>query len=198
MAFLIRVSEKSHRDARSRWLTAIGITALSACFLRLVDLQLIRGHAMEVASESNHTQILVEHAPRGRILDRKGRVLADNQPVFVALFSPLGLSTGDLQRILEKLSPIVEVPKGELERRLLAALRAKTMLRVSDRLTRDKAFRILQDRVHLPGVSLTIEEQRIYPQGELASHVPRVCGSNHRRRTRSIRRQGVPSRRLDR
>src|SRR5882762_380440 len=171
MAFLIRVSEKSMRDARSRWLTALGIFALAACFLRLVDLQLIHGHAMEVASENNHTQILVEHAPRGRILDRKGRVLADNQPVFVALFSPLGLVSGDLQHILDRLSPIVEVPKPELEKRLLAALRAKTMLRVSDRLSRDQAFLILQDRVHLPGVSLTIEEQRFYPQGQLASHV---------------------------
>src|SRR3977135_3236129 len=97
MAFLIRVSEKSMRDARSRWVSALGIFALGACLLRLIDLQLIRGHAMEVASENNHTQILVEHAPRGRILDRNGKILADNQPVFVAFFSPLGLASGDLQ-----------------------------------------------------------------------------------------------------
>src|SRR5882762_6047560 len=171
MAFLIRVSEKSMRDARSRWLTALGIFALAACFLRLVDLQLIHGHAMEVASENNHTQILVEHAPRGRILDRNGKILADNQPVLVAFFSPLGLKPADLKSILERLSPIVELPQVELEHRLLAALRAKTMLRVSDRLTRDQAFLILQNRVHLPGVSLTIEEQRTYPGGKLASHV---------------------------
>src|SRR5579864_5179222 len=120
MAFLIRISEKSLRAGRSRWLTAIAVAVLGACFLRLVDLQLLRGRAMEVASENNHTQILVEHAPRGRILDRNGMVLADNQPVFVALFSPLGLASSDLQHILDRLSPIVEVPKPELEKRLLA------------------------------------------------------------------------------
>ncbi len=171
MAFLIRVSEKSFRAGRARWLTAIAVAFLGAIFVRLFYLQIIRGRAMEAASENNHTQILVEHAPRGRILDRNGKILADNRPVFVAFFSPLGLSSADLQVILERLSPIVQLPKVELEHRLLAALRAKTMLRVSDRLSRDQAFQILQNRVHLPGVSLTIEEQRFYPEARLASHV---------------------------
>jgi len=171
MAFLIRISEKSLRAARARWLIVIAVASLGSCFLRLVELQLIRGRALEAASENNHTQILVEHAPRGRILDRHGKILADNQPVFVAFFSPLGLSPSDLQHILERLSPIVAVEKPELEHRLLAALRAKTMLRVSDQLSRDQAFLILQNRVHLPGVSLTIEEQRTYPGGKLACHV---------------------------
>src|SRR5882672_6138588 len=147
MAFLIKVSEKSYRAARAGWLTAIVVTCLGSIFLRLVYLQLIHGRAMEAASENNHTQILVEHAPRGRILDRHGKILADNQPVFVAFFSPLGLSPADLQHILERLSPIVAIDKPELEHRLLAALRAKTMLRVSDRLSRDQAFLILQNRV---------------------------------------------------
>ena len=37
------------------------------------------------------------------------------------------------------------------------------MTRISDRLSRAQAFEILQDRIHLPGISLTIEEQRYYP-----------------------------------
>ena len=171
MVFAVRVTDKSYRASRANWMTVFALGALGVVFLRLVDLQIVRGHAMEVASENNHTQILVEHAPRGRILDRNGKILADNQPVFVAFFSPLGLSPADLQITLEKLSPIVELPKIELEHRLLAALRAKTMFRVSDQLTREQAFLILENRVHLPGVSLTIEEQRFYPQGKLASHI---------------------------
>ena len=170
MAFLIRVSEKSVREERARWLAVIGGFFFGIIFVRLAYLQIVRGRALAAASENNHTQILVEHAPRGRILDRNGKILADNQPVFVAFFSPLGLSPADLQLTLERLSPIVGLPRPELEHRLRAALRAKTMMRVSDRLTRDQAFLILQGRVHLPGVSLTIEEQRYYPNGPLASH----------------------------
>lgn len=151
MAFFEGVSEKSIRGSRARWLIAMSLACIGACFLRLIFLQLFRGRALEEASESNHTQILVEHAPRGRILDRHGEVLAGDQPVFVALFSPLGFSPTELQSVLTRLSPIVTIDKVELEHRLLAAIRAKTMLRISDRLTREQAFRILQDRVHLPG-----------------------------------------------
>jgi penicillin-binding protein 2 len=54
---------------------------------------------------------------------------------------------------------------------LTAAVRAKSMMRISDRLTRSQAFLILQDGIHLPGISLTIEEQRYYPKEKLASHI---------------------------
>lgn len=176
MSIMVRVSEKSVRAERVRWLAAIGGAFLAVVVLRLSYLQIVRGRALEAASENNHTQILVEHAPRGRILDRNGKVLADNQPVFVAFFSPLGLSPKDLQLTMERLSPIVGLSRPELEHRLRAALRAKTMMRVSDQLTRGQAFEVLQNRVHLPGVSLTIEEQRYYPNGSLASHAMGYVG----------------------
>ncbi len=171
MAFLPSASEQSIRAGRARWLMTFCACFMAICFLRLAYLQLIKGHAMMQASENNHTQVLVERAPRGRILDRNGDVLADDQPVFVALFSSLGLTSGDYQEALVHLATILAVPSVELEHRLAAAVRAKSMLRISDRLTRPQAFRILQDRVHLPGVSITVEEQRYYPQTTLASHV---------------------------
>jgi penicillin-binding protein 2 len=171
MVWISDRSDHAIRHARARWLGVISLGAITVCFLRMVDLQLLRGRALEQASESNRTQVVVEHAPRGRILDRRGEVLADDRPVFVALFSPLGLRPGDFQQVLARLAPIVGVEQTELEQRLMAAVRARSMLRISDRLTREQAFAVLQNRMHLPGVSLTIEEQRYYPQGILASHV---------------------------
>src|SRR5438270_13813050 len=122
-------SEKTLRGARARWLMAFGLLLIGSCFLRVVYLQIIRGHAFAQASESNHTQIVVERAPRGRILDRNGEVLADDQPVFVALFSPLGLNPLDFQQVLERLAPIMAVSAPELEHRLFAARRTKSMVR---------------------------------------------------------------------
>lgn len=165
------VSSQAVRAARSRVLLLFCFGGIGICVLRLGFLQIIKGHAYSRASENNHTQVLVERAPRGRILDRNGEVLADDQPVFVALFSPLGLPQTDFPKVIDRLSGILEVPSHEMERRLYAAIKAKSMMRISDRLSRPQAFRILQDRVHLPGISLTIEEQRFYPEGGLASHV---------------------------
>ena len=171
MAFFVGYSEQSIRAGRARWLTVFAAVGFSACLLRLVFLQLVRGEALTRASENNHTQIVVERAPRGRILDRNGVILAGDQPVFVALFSPLGLAPGQFQQTLMHLSDILVVPPTELEKRLRSAVRAKTLTRVSDRLSRSQAFRILQDRLQLPGISLTIEEQRYYPNDAVASHV---------------------------
>src|SRR2546430_5459072 len=160
MVFAVGYSHQAVRAARSRVLTALAGAALSACFLRLVYLQLIRGSALARASENNHTQVLVERAPRGRILDRNGEVLADDQPVFVALFSPLGLDPTLFEPLGRRLSSILNVQGPEIQKRIFAAARAKSMARISDRLSRPQAFEILQASNHLPGISLSIEEQR--------------------------------------
>ncbi len=171
MPLAFEFSSKTLLESRARWLKAFMLGALGACFLRLFYLQIIQGRTYAAASESNHTQVVVEHAPRGRILDRHGEILADDQPVFIALFSPLGLTSADFQQVVAHLSSILNVSEIELEHRLMAAVKAKSMLRVSDRLTRAQAFSILQGRIHMPGISLAIEEQRYYPKAELASHV---------------------------
>jgi len=171
MVFAVGFSQQAVRAARARVLSALAGAALLVCFARLVHLQIIRGGALARASENNHTQVLVERAPRGRILDRNGQVLADDQPVFVALFSPLGLDPVGFEPASRRLSAILNIQGQELQKRIFAAVRAKTMARISDRLTRAQAFLILQNRTHLPGVSLTVEEQRYYPMGKLASHV---------------------------
>lgn len=171
MGFFTGLTEQDIRAARGRWLTFFALGAVGMCLLRLAHLQIVRGSALSQASENNHTQVVVERAPRGRILDRGGVVLADDQPVFVALFSPLGLNPKDYEQSLKRLSDILLVTPEELERRLMTAVHAKSMMRISDRLQRAQAFRILQDQIHLPGVSLTIEEQRVYPKLMLASHV---------------------------
>ena len=142
------------------------------CVLRLAYLQIVRGSALSQASENNHTQVVVERAPRGRILDRNGVILADDQPVFVALFSPLGLDPKDYEESLKQLSTILDVqPEGAgtpTDDRGACEIHDEDF---GPPATRSQAFRILQDQTHLPGVSLTIEEQRTYPKLMLASHV---------------------------
>src|SRR6202142_1022268 len=135
MVFAVGYSHQAVRAARTRVLLALAWTTLGLCFFRLVYLQLIRGNALARASENNHTQVLVERAPRGRILDRKGEVLADDQPVFVALFSPLGLEPSLFEPLARRLSSILNVQGPEIQKRIFASVRAKSMARISDRLS---------------------------------------------------------------
>ncbi|MBS1838183.1 MAG: penicillin-binding protein 2, partial [Actinobacteria bacterium] len=71
-------------DAESRQvrLGAIGIVAISlflALFVRLWFLQGIDRQKFQVASASNRLRVIHEEGPRGRILDRNGKVIVDNR-----------------------------------------------------------------------------------------------------------------------
>lgn len=76
----------SKPDAPTWWLGAgrallfatLLCIALFILIIRLLHLTLIRGHELRALADGNRTRELVRHAPRGRILDRTGKVLADN------------------------------------------------------------------------------------------------------------------------
>lgn len=65
---------------RALLFTTILFIALFVLVWRLFDLTLIQGHQLRGLAESNRTRELIRHAPRGRILDRTGKILADNIP----------------------------------------------------------------------------------------------------------------------
>ena len=67
-------------------LSAVGIVAISlflALFMRLWFLQGIDRQEFEAASVSNRLRVIHEEGPRGRILDRNGKVLVDNETSIV-------------------------------------------------------------------------------------------------------------------
>src|SRR6516164_999894 len=67
-------------------MTALGVVVaclFGALFVRLWYLQVLNSTQFKVAAQSNGVQILYTPAPRGRILDRNGRVIVDNKLVDV-------------------------------------------------------------------------------------------------------------------
>lgn len=65
---------------RALLFTTILFVALFVLVWRLFNLTLIRGHEFRELAEGNRTRELIRHAPRGKILDRTGKILADNTP----------------------------------------------------------------------------------------------------------------------
>ena len=67
-------------------MTAVGVIVLSlfgALFARLWYLQVLDSSQFQVAAQQNGVRLIYETAPRGRILDRKGRVIVDNKIINV-------------------------------------------------------------------------------------------------------------------
>ena len=70
-------------------LTVIGVIVMflfSALFARLWFLQVASDSNYAAAATSNRSRVVYEPALRGRILDRNGKPIVDNQPVDVVTF----------------------------------------------------------------------------------------------------------------
>jgi penicillin-binding protein 2 len=75
-------------------LSIIGIVAVSlfgALFARLWYLQVMAAPEFQVEAQANRVRTVTEEAPRGRILDVKGRVIVDNRTSLVVTVNPQDL-----------------------------------------------------------------------------------------------------------
>ena len=79
------VKEFAHKY---KFLYVILGTVFMLFFCRLWYLQVSQGKDLRLWSERNHIKLQKLEAPRGMILDRKGRVIVDNRPGFDVVITP--------------------------------------------------------------------------------------------------------------
>ncbi len=156
------------------WKTAFFQYTIAASFLGLLAgywrLQIGQHNVYQDLAERNHTRNLPVIAPRGKILDREGRVLADNFPSFTVLLSRESAATLTPNRIAEiarglQLDP-VEV-KHTLERAASLPRFQPVLLKQSATLE-DISF-VEAHRVEYPELDLIPSQQRLYPLHQSAA-----------------------------
>lgn len=69
-------------------LGVVGLSLFAALFARLWYLQVIGTEEYQLAAEVQNTRTIAIEAPRGRILDAKGRVIVDNRISIVVTIDP--------------------------------------------------------------------------------------------------------------
>lgn len=122
-------------------------------------------------SEANRVKLRPVVPGRGLILDRKGRVLADNVPAYRIEVTPFEAGkSGDWLPSLAKIVALTpeDIARFEDERR---ATRGYKPITLKLRVTEEEAARFAVDRWRYPGVDLVPYLNRRYPYGELLSHV---------------------------
>jgi len=127
------------------------------------------GHFADLA-ERNRIRTIPIMAPRGRILDREGRILVDNYPSFSIL-----LLRGD-SRLLEKSLPQVaeglDLPVNDLRQQLTAAAsepKFQPIVIKPEATQADIAF-VESHRADLPVLELLMVHRRRYPSNGFLSH----------------------------
>jgi penicillin-binding protein 2 len=149
------------------------VIALAFCVfgVRLFQLQFIQTDDLRRRSERNYVRTLRLEAPRGDILDRKGRVLATTRPAFAVQVIPNDLRHPDLT--LEALAALIDRDAAEL-RTALGSPRGRARfqpIQLAADLSYDQRARLESHLYALTGVVTDVRPRRHYVEGQLAAHL---------------------------
>lgn len=147
-----------------------GILALSCLGLlgRLVDLQLIRHPQYERLASSEHDGHDTLRAHRGMILDRNGQPLALTRDAYTVFVNPAAWQDSvTATHAAQQLSALLGLPASGI----LATARSsgRTPVSLASGVSIATGERLASLRV--PGVSVSRQAVRVYPEGDLASNL---------------------------
>jgi penicillin-binding protein 2 len=161
----------------------IVLAMLAVLLVRLWFLQVLAGDRFAEASLSNSVRIVRVEAPRGRILDRKGRVLVDNRTALAVGIRRDQLPTDPAvqKRILRRVARLLQISVAQI-RADLADVRASPFAPVviAREVPEEVIFAIRERRTTLfRGVESLTLPIRIYPKGKVASMILGYVGETN-------------------
>ena len=155
----------------------------------LVYLQVIRGGYFFRQSEGNSIRIIPFEGKRGRILDRNGKVLADNKKSFCIAIIPQDQK--DKKDVFHFLSNVVNISAGVLETRFKNnRLTPFSPVVVAEDISRQQAIVVEENAYKYPGLLILERYARYYPYGAVGAHVIGYVGKVDEQRMRQIQAYG--------
>ena len=150
-------------------LIAIAVTGLLG---RLAFLMILRSeHYSKMAVELHQRERSIK-AARGRILDTKGKVIADNRTVCTV--SVIYNQVKDREKVAEELSSLLGIDKEAVRKKV-----EKRSVREIIKTNVDKETGDAIRRLKLSGVKVDEDYKRYYPYGSLASKVLGFTGGDN-------------------
>jgi penicillin-binding protein 2 len=161
---------------RYRWLVAIVLLVMALLGMRFAALQIVEHEQYASQSEENRIRLQALPPNRGLILDRKGRVLAENLPAYRLVVVPERVA--DLDKTLDELAALVEISPSERERFERERRRSRRFesIALKTNLTEEQLSRLAIQRHRLQGVNIEPYLTRHYPQGRALAHVTGYVG----------------------
>jgi penicillin-binding protein 2 len=168
------------RDTRREWsinrarliASLIGISFLMLVLVyRYYSLQIIQHDAFLTQSDRNRIRVEVIPPTRGQIVDRKGRLLATNQPTYVV--GVIAERATDLPLLMQDLQQRLMLSEDELEafRERVAQRQPFETIPLKVGLDDRALATVAVDLHQLPGVVVEAHLTRFYPFADLLSHV---------------------------
>jgi penicillin-binding protein 2 len=163
----------SSDNARVR-LSIVGVIIValfSALFVRLWFLQVASGGSYAAAAQSNRIREIQTEAPRGRILDRNGKVLVDNQVERVVTMDRK-LTTAQRVVSAQKIAPLIGLTADQVLQKISDPRASQYKpVPIATGVTMETVQYIKEHQEELPGVDAVSIPVRHYANGTTASHL---------------------------
>jgi penicillin-binding protein 2 len=166
------------QDSSRLRLGVLGMVVLSlfcALLARRWYLQVLASPTFKVEAQHNSVAVVYTEAPRGRILDRNGKVLADNRVVLALVAHREEIAKRP--EVLQRISDLLGVPVDELNRRV--ADERYSLFKpvpVAVDVPKDKLIYVREHQSDFQGIEGLQLTERVYPNGTLAAHVLGTVG----------------------
>lgn len=150
---------------------------LFALLVALFIVQIHEGDYYRRLGDRNRMRLIPLEAPRGRVLDRHGKLLATNRPSYDLIISPE--DTND--RALSALSEITGIDVEIIRKRLKAPREYPFSPSViQEDIGQKMAFQIEERLAELAGVSVQVSGRRYYPYKDVGAHLIGYIGKLNR------------------
>jgi penicillin-binding protein 2 len=166
------------QDSSRLRLGVLGMVVLSlfcALLARLWYLQVLASPTLKVEAQHNSVAVVYTEAPRGRILDRNGKVLADNRVVLALVADREEVAKH--RDVLQRVSALLNVPIAVLQERMADerySLFKPVPIAVD--VPKDKVIYLREHQSEFPGIEGLQLTERTYPNGTLAAHLLGTVG----------------------
>jgi penicillin-binding protein 2 len=183
--FFREVEEYSERDQesvdflRKRLLGAAAVILVffSVVIIRLWSLQIHHGEDFKNRAYTNRVRIQEVAAPRGHILDRKGREIVTNRPSFNVVM--MREDSHDIEDVLKRLAPVLNEDISELWERIREATGTPRYLPIT--LKEDIDWETLayleNHNQKFSGIRIEVQPVRVYNYTDLAANTIGYLGS---------------------
>ncbi len=172
-------------------LGGFALLAFVVLFFRLWSLQVLSGDAYLNAAQSNQLRLIRVEAPRGPLLDRRGRVVVSN-----VAGTAVELWVGDMPKagryeLVQRLARVLDVKPRELARQVdQRRLDPLTPIVVKTAVGEEQVDYLYEHKAEFPGVEIVQIYLRDYPYSALAAQVLGYTGEISPEELKHMRRDG--------
>lgn len=182
---IIKLNKKISR--RFIFLSLIKGSIVGAISWRLFDLQLIENQKYEKLSDNNQFDYHLISPDRGRILDRRMRLIAGNEDAFhLVLNWNQNLNTDN---IIKRISKVIN-----LEEKDIVSFKNKIKnidnnfskkIVITKNLSKKDLSKLVVRSVEFPEITFFMSKRRIYPQGNIVGHITGYVGGVTNKNTKN-------------